>query len=166
VIGLAFAVAAVAGGCGSPRRGEQRAAESVVQGSPEPAPPFSFTTFGGQKISLDQLKGRPVVLNFWSTTCPHCADLMPRLEEVYERHRAQGLEVLGIATPDSLEAAKKKSESLGVTYPSGMDAAAVQAYGIRAVPATFFISKEGNLISARLGAMSVDELEEHVQKIL
>src|SRR5277367_6136095 len=71
-------------------------------GVDQPAPDFQATTFDGQKVSLVDLKGQVVVLNFWATWCGPCKRELPLLEDYYRKQHAAGLVVLAVATEDSL----------------------------------------------------------------
>jgi cytochrome c biogenesis protein CcmG/thiol:disulfide interchange protein DsbE len=133
---------------------------------PGPAPTFSLDTLDGETISLADLEGRPVVLNFWSSSCPHCATLAPHLETLSKEHQEQGLQVLGVAGRDSEQALRDKAEALNLTYPIGMSPEAVSAYGVRGIPMTFFIDREGNIVSSILGSRGLPDVEAEVQKIL
>lgn len=133
---------------------------------PGPAPAFSFDTLDGETISLADLEGRPIVLNFWSSSCPYCAALAPHLETLNQEHQEQGLQVLGVAGRDSEQALRDKAEALNLTYPIGMSPEAVAAYGVRGIPMTFFIDREGNIVSSVLGSRELPDLEAEVQKIL
>lgn len=162
-------VAFVLGGCArGPAPGEavgEAAAPSRV-GPLQPAPAFSFETLDGETISLADLKGRPIVLNFWGSSCPHCATLAPHLETLNQEYQEQGLQVLGVAGRDSARALRDKAERLNLTYPIGMSPEAGFAYGVRGVPMTFFIDREGNIVSSILGSRGLPDVEAEAQKIL
>ncbi len=72
---------------------------------PRPAPPLEFTSFQGEKISLAALKGKPVLVMFFSTTCPHCQKTAETIAPIYAELKSQGIEVLGLA----LDADSKKN---------------------------------------------------------
>jgi cytochrome c biogenesis protein CcmG/thiol:disulfide interchange protein DsbE len=168
-------VAFVLGGCargpapGTPpgeATGETAAPSRVGPLDPGPAPAFSFETLDGETISLADLEGRPIVLNFWSSSCPHCATLAPHLETLNQEYQEQGLQVLGVAGRDSARALRDKAEGLNLTYPIGMSPETGSAYGVRGIPMTFFIDREGNIVSSILGSRGLPDLEAEAQKIL
>jgi len=69
-------------------------AEPSVARVGEPAPDFKLQNLDGQYISLSDLRGKPVLLNFWATWCKFCRDEMPYLQQVYEEWSGKGLVVL------------------------------------------------------------------------
>lgn len=112
------------------------------------APNFSVTTFDGQTYSLAELKGRPVVLNFWASWCIPCRDEAPALQRAWEAYKDRGLIVLGIDYVDTETDAKKFIAEFQQTYPNGPDLGTriSQAFRISGVPETYFIDKDGKLL--------------------
>lgn len=133
---------------------------------PRTAPDFSLTAFDGAAYSLAELKGTPIVLNFWSAGCPACTTALPHLEALYQKHKSDGLLVLGVAGFDSEQALKEKAKSLGLTYPIAISPEAGRAYRVHAVPVTFYINRESEIVSSLLGARDASEFEAEAQKIL
>jgi cytochrome c biogenesis protein CcmG/thiol:disulfide interchange protein DsbE len=159
-LAIAAVLLAVSAGCGN---GPPGGGSSVAI---EAAPQFSVTTLDGRSYSLSDLKGRPVVLTFWASWCPACAQLAPRLDALYTTHQDDGLLVLGVAGADSEEDLTKKAESLKITYPIALSEEAVRAYGVHTIPMTFFIGRDGTLATSVMGAAPDGVLAEAVQKIL
>jgi cytochrome c biogenesis protein CcmG/thiol:disulfide interchange protein DsbE len=161
---LAFVVA----GCQAPsasgpsRSGSPRSGA----GASGPAPDFSLVSFDGQAYSLADLKGKPIVLNFWSSRCPHCATVVPYLQDFHTKHAAEGLVVLGVAGFDSESALREKASSLGVTYPVAISPDTGRAYGVSGIPATYFIDREGNIVAFILGAQARSAFESALSKVL
>jgi cytochrome c biogenesis protein CcmG/thiol:disulfide interchange protein DsbE len=152
-----MATALVIAGC------DQREGGPAVK---KPAPDFNFTALDGSRISLADLAARPVVLNFWASWCPACAMTAPNLQAIYEKYGGQGLLVVGVAGEDSEEDISKKAKELGITYPVAISHKTAIDYRVRAIPATFFIDRDGQLISSLVGAREPAEFEAEVQKIL
>jgi len=134
----------------------------------KPAPDFSFTTVDGKTIKLSDLKGKPVVVNFWASWCHFCAQEAPDLEAMYNQHKSQGLQMLGVgADPnDSPDVLAKKADELKITYPVGPGSDAAQKYGVTGFPTTFFVDRKGVLVSQLAGARPKDQLAAEVKKIL
>lgn len=142
------------------------------------APAFELTTFDGQTIKLTDLRGKAVVMNFWASWCIPCRDEAPALQATWEKYREQGLMVIGVDYVDTEPEAKKFMQEFGVTYPSGPDVGTriSQSYKITGVPETYFITRDGKLLSGKdatgrayanwIGAISPNALEERVQKLL
>lgn len=131
----------------------------------QPAPDFTLKTLDGKSVSLSSLKGKPVVVNFWASWCHFCAQEAPDLEAIYKQHHAKGLQLLGVGTDEASKLAAKAKE-LGLTYPIGSNPKAAEMYGVQGIPHTFFVNKEGKLVSQVVGARPRAELETEVKKIL
>ncbi len=142
--------------------------ESEQRASGE-APPFTFTTFEGETISLADLKGQGVVLNFWASWCDPCRDEAELLEATWRREQGNGIVFLGLDYLDQEPAAKAYLAEFDVTYPSGPDlqSAAARRYGIKGVPETFFIDPQGNIqdivIGPIVGQGRMDELLDKIR---
>lgn len=117
------------------------------------APPFTFTTFEGETISLDDLKGQGVVVNFWASWCDPCRDEAALLEQAWQRERDNGIVFIGLDYLDQEPAAKAYLAEYGVSYPSGPDlrSEAARRYGIKGVPETFFINPAGEIAEVVIG---------------
>ena len=132
------------------------------------APPFTFTTFDGQTISLDDLRGKGVVLNFWASWCDPCRDEAVLLEQTAQREKDNGIVFLGLDYLDQEPAAKAYLAEFGVTYPNGPDlqSQAARRYGIKGVPETFLIDPEGKIVDTMIGPIvSQAKMDDLVAKI-
>src|SRR5690606_9804248 len=118
----------------------------------------------GETISLADLKGQGVVLNFWASWCDPCRDEAALLEATWRREQGNGIVFLGLDYLDQEPAAKAYLAEFDITYPNGPDlqSAAARRYGIKGVPETFFIDGEGNIqeivIGPIVGEARMDEL--------
>jgi cytochrome c biogenesis protein CcmG/thiol:disulfide interchange protein DsbE len=142
------------------------------------APAFEFKTFEGQTIRLADLRGKPVVLNFWASWCQPCRQEAPILQAVWEEYKTQNLLVLGVDYVDTEPEAKKYLQEFKITYPNGPDIGTVvsQAYHITGVPETYFITREGKLLAGVdangkpygnwIGPIPEAALRERVEKLL
>ena len=124
------------------------------------APPVEGVTVDGQALSLADLRGAPVVLNFWATWCVPCAVEMPELQQLYETHRADGLRVLAANMAESppLVRAWRDTHSLTFDLLLDPDGAIAQAYRVRAWPSTFVISPTGVITQVYFGPVSAQQL--------
>lgn len=171
-IGAGLLVLWLAVGCGgkpegtgtAPRPSGAPTAPSSF-GTPRPAPDFSVTALDGTEYRFADLKGTPIVLNFWTSSCPACAQFAPYLQAFYEKTNPGDIVFLAISPRDSAEALKRKAESLGVTYPIAIDEPATRAYQVRAIPMTFFIDREGAIAASILGARDRDTIEAALERI-
>lgn len=123
----------------------QRGAGPLASGS---APDFTLTTFEGETYKLSELKGRPVVVNFWASWCIPCRDEAPALQRAWETYKDKGVLILGVDYVDTDADAKKFIAEFQQTYPNGPDIGTriSQAYKISGVPETYFIGKDGKLL--------------------
>lgn len=110
-----------------------------------PAPDFTLRTLEGTTLKLSDLRGRPVVLNFWASWCVPCREEAPILSELATRQSAGGLAVVGVVFQDREAAAKEFRDRYGLNFVSVLDPNARTAidYGVAAVPETFFIDEQG-----------------------
>ena len=108
---------------------------------------FEIETFDGELLRLSDLEGSVVVLNFWASWCPPCRWEMPFFEEMQQQYKDQGVVFLGVAISDTIENVRAFSESVGVTYPNGLDTTGEIArnYSVVSLPTTFFIGRDGSV---------------------
>lgn len=120
------------------------------------APELVFTTFEGETISLDDLKGKGVVVNFWASWCDPCRDEADLLEQTWRREKDNGIVFLGIDYLDQEPAALAYLEEFDVTYPNGPDLRSeiARRYGIKGVPETFFIGPDGRIVETVIGPIT------------
>ena len=148
---------------------------SAADGS---APDFRFSLFQGEDVlgdsemSLSELEGLPLVLNFWARFCTPCWSEMPELQAFYEEYedRVQlvGIDVGQFTGLGSPKDAGKLLDSLGITYPAGYtdDASVVRDYQIRAMPTTAFITAEGDVFRTWTGSITREEVTAVVREML
>lgn len=140
------------------------------------APDWSFELFeeyrgGWQKSSLSllDLRGKGVVLNFWASWCKPCEDEAAELEAAWRKYKDQGIVFVGIDYLDQDPAAKRYLQKFDITFANGPDLASKisKRYTIRGVPETFFIDPQGNLVGCRkIGPLTTEELDERIAQIL
>ena len=120
----------------------------------EPAPNFQLEDLDGQSISISDLQGKPVLLNFWATWCSPCRAEMPYLQQIYEEWSGVGLEVLAINIGESPSLVTEFLQSYNLSLPVLLDTGGKIAtkYNIRYMPTTFFIDKDGTIQVKIIGA--------------
>ena len=109
------------------------------------APDFTLPVLDGQSISLSDLRGKAVVLNFWATWCGGCRAEMPYLQEVFEERAGEELSMFLINIAQGSGTVRQFVQAYGLSIPVLLDSRGDVAtrYEIRDIPATFFIDKEG-----------------------
>ncbi len=134
-------------------------------GEHPPAPDFTLSTPSGTSLSLAELRGKVVLLNFWATWCVPCRKEMPAIEALYQRYKDRGLEVVAISL-DKVAAAPVEAfaKEVGVTYRIVLHPtwATARTYGVRGLPATFLLDRAGNVVMRELGER--DWMEEAKQQ--
>jgi len=132
------------------------------------APPLEFTTFEGEIINLDDLRGQGVVVNFWASWCDPCREEAALLEKTWQREMENGIIFLGLDYLDQEPAAKAYLVEFDVTYPNGPDlrSQVARRYGIQGVPETFFIDPEGKIVDIIVGPItSQAQMDNYLDKI-
>ena len=119
---------------------------------------------GRPPVSLEALRGKPVVLNFFASWCGPCIREMPALQAMSERYRGR-VHFVGITFNDRRDAAKGVLDRSGVSYPAAFDGSSDLAvdYAVRVMPTTFFIGSDGNLIERRDGEISEFQLRKIIE---
>lgn len=134
-----------------------------------PAAPFTLTTFEGAPLSLEALRGKVVVVNFWASWChPACYEEAPVLERGWRAYRDRGVTVVGVDIQDTVEAARKFIRDFSLSFPNARDLAGKVSvdYGVYGVPETFFIDKKGMIRAKHVGAVTDEVLRAHVERLL
>ena len=141
----------------------------------DPAPDFELTLYGtetrqtGETLRLSDLKGKPVVLNFWFPSCPPCVAEMPEFERVYQNHKSYNLEFIGVQLLglDTAEDGQNFVNEVGVTYALGPDEDdIITKYKVNGFPMTVFIDKEQNIKRRWVGVLNEEKMEEILADIL
>lgn len=135
------------------------------------APEFMVTNTLGDKVSLSDYRGRPVLLNFWASWCSPCRAEMPAMERIYREYKEQGFEILAVnsTAQDSLENAANFVKELGLTFPILFDESghASIRYQLQALPSSYFIDKHGVIQEVVIGGpMSEALLRIRVERLL
>ena len=133
---------------------------------PTAAPDFTVLNEEGEEVKLSDYFGRPIVLNFWATWCYYCKEEMPDFDKAYKEHpEVQFLMVNATdGVRETIDIAKKYIEDQGYEFPVVYDTKqeAVYAYYITGYPTTWFIDKDGNLVTYANGMLSYDNLIEGI----
>lgn len=136
------------------------------------APDFTLASVDGRTITLSQLKGKVVLLDFWATWCAPCRLAIPHLNDLYKAYRERGLEIIGLSldkgSPDRV---RRFAVNMGIEYPIIMaDEDVVKNYGISPIPTTYLIDRRGYIsnkwvgFSQNLMRKIAAETERHLSK--
>lgn len=133
----------------------------------EPAPDFSLPTFpDDEKLSLTDLKGRVVYLDFWATWCPPCRKSFPWMDEMHERYKDQGLSIIAVSVDKKRELIeefiKKMAPAFIIAHDPSGDIA--KAYKLRGMPSSYLIDRNGQLVKVHMGFRSRDK--ERLEKLI
>jgi cytochrome c biogenesis protein CcmG/thiol:disulfide interchange protein DsbE len=149
------------------RLAERRAAEApalelpvLQEGSLGPLTERLRPALADDRLALDELRGIPVVLNFWASWCPPCRSETPLLERTWRSLRAQGGVMLGLNMQDLTGDAHDFIREFRVSYPNVRDQSDDVAidWGVAALPETFFIDARGRVVGHVIGAVSDSQL--------
>jgi peroxiredoxin len=136
------------------------------------APDFTLATIDGRIITVSQLKGKVVLLDFWATWCAPCRLAIPHLNDLYRAYRERGLEIIGLSLDKGNPGQVRRfAVNMGIKYPIIMaDDDVVKNYGISPIPTTYLIDREGYIsnkwvgFSQNLMTKIAAETERHLSK--
>jgi cytochrome c biogenesis protein CcmG/thiol:disulfide interchange protein DsbE len=129
-------------------QGDSEVTAELARGGAPEAPAFTLERLDGEgDLSLESLRGKPVVLNFWASWCGPCKDEAPILEEASKRWQDEGVAFVGIDVKDFRGDARAFLERYGVTYPNVYDGkgSTIGRYGVTGYPETYFIDADGRV---------------------
>ncbi|MEQ1775769.1 MAG: TlpA disulfide reductase family protein [Burkholderiales bacterium] len=137
---------------------------------PKPAPAVTFVTIKGEKIAINALRGKVVLVNFWATDCPICLKEMPQLIETHKKFAARGYETVAVAMwYDPPNRVVSYAEKTALPFKVAFDPVGEhgKAFGdVTLTPTTFVIDKRGNIVSRILGEPDFKKLHELLERKL
>jgi cytochrome c biogenesis protein CcmG, thiol:disulfide interchange protein DsbE len=134
----------------------------------QPAPPIAATTIDGTPVNLADYRGKPVVLNFWSSWCGPCREEFPMLKrKLAELGPRDGLEILGVLYKDDPALAQAFLDDVGSSWPTATDpeGSIADAYRVVAPPQTYFIDSEGVIRGMQIGQVKEQDFDTQYAKI-
>jgi cytochrome c biogenesis protein CcmG/thiol:disulfide interchange protein DsbE len=132
------------------------------------APDFTITSFSGESLTLSELRGNVVVINFWASWCPPCREEAAYLEQTWRKYQNQGVKFVGVDYVDTEAKALAYLEEFDITYFNGPDLGTriSQAYNMQGVPETFVIGKSGEIQYVHVGALFYPILDDVIDSLL
>ncbi len=142
-----------AGDANAAGAGADRHVASTTPSGERPAPSFTLPIHAGGTVSLDSLRGKVVLVDFWASWCGPCKMSFPWLRTMHERYSSKGLEIVAIDLDKSRDAADAFLEEIPAPFvvaddPSGKTA---EAFKVKAMPSSFLISPRGEIIYSHAG---------------
>jgi cytochrome c biogenesis protein CcmG, thiol:disulfide interchange protein DsbE len=132
------------------------------------APDFTLPAVDGASVRLSDFKGKPVFINFWATWCVPCREEMPLMQATYEEYRDRGLVILAVDMEEDEATVRRWVEQGGYTFTFLLDSdgAEIKRYNVTAAPTSYFVGPDGVIRDLKLGALSRNEMQTKVEKIL
>lgn len=132
------------------------------------APDFTLTSFDGETVTLSELRGQIVVINFWASWCPPCRDEAPYLESSWRKYQDQGVFFIGVDYADTEKEALAYIDEFDITYFNGPDIGTriSQGYRMDGVPETYYVAKNGELRGTKIGPLVPPELDQKIEELL
>lgn len=134
------------------------------------APDVALRTIDGNEIHLAQLRGKPVLVTFWATSCPGCVKEIPHLIDLYREFAPQGLQLVAVAMsydpPDHVLAMRDTRQ---IPYPIALDITgdAARAFGdVRLTPTSFLIAPDGRIVRQKIGEMEMTDVRAQILAML
>lgn len=131
------------------------------------APNFAVTDMNGKELTLENMRGKGVFLNFWGTWCEPCEKEMPYMNELYDTYKKKGVEIVALNADETEIAVKNFAGQYGLNFPIAIDKGQeiLNTYGVSPLPTSFLIDKDGNVIKKITGTQTKEQIEEHLKEI-
>ena len=132
------------------------------------APDFTLANFEGETLTLSDLRGQVVIINFWASWCPPCREEAPYLESTWRKYKDQGVVFIGVDYVDTKDKALAYMEEFDITYFNGPDVGTRISYdyNMQGVPETFYVAKNGELRGLKIGPLFPPELDQKIDELL
>ena len=145
--------------------GETESSFADIQEIGAPAYDFTLQDLDGNAVTLSDLQGRPVILNFWATWCSPCRIEMPEFQAVYENHPDGEIAIVAVNLDEPVDRVTKFfRDDLGLTFTALLDEGGVisDQYGVFTYPTTYFINEEGVVTAVHRGSLTEKYIEDYL----
>jgi thiol-disulfide isomerase/thioredoxin len=131
------------------------------------APDFTLETLDGDTFTLGDLRGQPVVINFWATWCPPCRAEIPHFQQASRTYNGQ-VAIVGVDDGEPRERVAPFVEEMRMTYPVPLDTQSVvsRRYRVNSLPTTFFVGADGVIQNVHIGIINQAVLEEKIEALI
>ncbi|MCI0521059.1 MAG: TlpA family protein disulfide reductase [Chloroflexi bacterium] len=131
------------------------------------APDFELETTAGTTVRLSELRGQPVVINFWATWCGPCVIEMPNFQKYYEDIYPGKFIVLAVNADEEPVEVKRYTEAMGLTFDILLDPGGLiqELYQIRGYPTTYFVDAKGIVQAQAIGGLDEDQLADYLRQV-
>ena len=128
---------------------------------------FKLKDLEGNELSLSDLKGKKVFLNFWATWCPPCRAEMPEIEKLYQETKNSDLVIVAVEIGEPLDTVKSFIDSNKYNFKVLLDSdqSVASKYNIASIPTSYFIDVNGNIVSKNVGAMNIDQMKAYIKTL-
>lgn len=142
------------------RAGSEQSAAKAVQ-----APDFTLADLEGRQVRLSDLRGKKVLINFWTTWCPYCVQEMPLLQKFHDGHRGGNWQVLTVNITSSergVAPVQSYIRANNYTFPVLLDekGSVAALYRVNSIPASFILNEKGEVIKTKIGPFTEKEMDE------
>lgn len=129
---------------------------------------FTLTDLSGKEVRLSDYAGRPVLINAWATWCPPCQAELPGLQQLYERHQAEGFAILGVDAGEDPAIVKSYVEQFRYTFPVLLDPQArlLERWGIRDYPTSIVVGRDGKVKLLQVGLLTTDAIQKVIEPLI
>ncbi len=130
---------------------------------------FTLLDLDKNEVSLSDFQGKIVILNFWATWCPPCRDEIPDFMEVNDLYKDMNVQIIGVSIDTDMKALVDFVDEFGINYPTWIDGTIddiSSKWGIRAIPTTFFLDENGEVIFKNVGRMTKDQIINILEEVL
>jgi cytochrome c biogenesis protein CcmG/thiol:disulfide interchange protein DsbE len=133
-----------------------------------PAPDFTLQGFDGRTVTLSELRGQVVVINFWASWCDPCREEAAYLEHTWRKYKDQGVVFLGVDYLDTEKSALAYIKEFDISYINGPDLKTriSDSYNIQGVPETYYVAKNGELRGVHIGPLYAPDLDQKIDELL